>query len=327
MIFSTMISSGRISVSLPMRLPTLLTIALLAVSGPVMGQFVPPGISPTETQQIADGLYTFRWGAYRSLFMVTSEGVIATDPISPEAAIAYRQAIAAVTDKPVRYVVYSHAHWDHARGGRIFKQEGAKFIAQERCVNNFLESPNADIVMPDITFRDTYSVELGGTSLDLYYFGPSHGTCLIVMVPRPHKMIYTVDLVTPRPAGGGYLPWDPQVADFQFFNAPQYLRAVEQLAKKQKLDTVIGAHLVPLPQGKGQFVGAGPTGPIETISQRREFWETLMKAVKTEMDAGTESFMVSNKMDLSPWQNIRGFNKRKFKQLVNRIASYYAIGK
>ena len=290
-------------------------------------QFVPPGIAPTELEQLADDLYTFRYGPYRSLFMVTTEGVIATDPISPEAAVEYRAAIASVTDLPVKFVVYSHAHWDHARGGQIFKDEGATFVAQERCVQNFAESPNADIVPPDVTFTESHSVELGGTTLDLYYFGPSHGTCLIVMVPRPHKMIYTVDLVTPRPAGGGYLPWDPQVADFQFYNAVENLRAVEELAEREKLETIIGAHLVPLPQGKGQFGPAPTTGPIAQISERRQFWEALMSAVKTEMDSGTESFMVSSRMDLSPWADTRGFNKRKFKQLVDRVAAYYAIGK
>ena len=52
-----------------------------------------------------------------------------------------------------------------------------------------------------------------------------------------------------------------------------------------------------------------------------------MRAVKTEMDNGTQSFMVSSKLDLTPWEGIRGFNKRKFKLLVDRVAAYHAIGK
>ena len=294
---------------------------------PVFAQFVPPGIPTTATDKLADDLYAFRYGPYRSLFMVTSEGVIATDPISPEGAIAYRAAIAKITDQPVKFVVYSHAHWDHARGGQIFKDEGATFIAQERCVDNWRDSPNPDIVPADITFKDQYQVELGGQSLDLRYFGPNHGTCMIVMVPRPHKMLYTVDILTPRPAGGGYLPWDPQVADFQFYNIIQSLQAIEQFAAEEGLDTITGAHLVPLPTGKGQFKGAAPTGPISSIGERWRFWEGLLTAVKAEMDSGTESFMVSGRLDLTPWQDTRGFNKRKFKQLVDRVAAYYAIGK
>ena len=290
-------------------------------------QFVPPGISTSETEKLADGLYTFRYGAYRSLFMVTNAGVIATDPISPEAAKEYRAAIKAITDLPVKYLVYSHAHWDHARGGQIFKDEGAQFIAQERCVPNMQASPNPDVILPDITFSNTYRVELGDAALDLYYFGPSHDTCLIVMIPRPHKMIYTVDIVTPRPAGGGYLPWDPQVADFHFYNAVEMLRAVEKLVADEEIEQVIGAHLVPLPQGKGKFSAAPATGPVVQIAERRQFWEQLMAAVKAEMDSGTESFMVANRLDPTPWEQLPGYNRNKFKQLVDRIAAYYAIGK
>jgi len=290
-------------------------------------QFVPPGIATVETEQLADGLYTFRYGAYRSLFMVTDAGVIVTDPLSPEAAKEYRAAIKTITDLPVKYVVYSHAHWDHARGGKIFKDEGAQFIAQQRCVTNMQESPSPDVVLPDITFEDSYRLELGNAALDLYYFGPSHDTCLIVMIPRPHKMIYTVDILTPRPAGGGYLPWDPQVADFHFYNAVEMLRAVEKLVADENIEQVIGAHLVPLPQGKGKFIAAPTTGPVVQITERRQFWEQLMAAVKAEMDSGTESFMVANRLDPGPWEQLPGYNRNKFKQLVDRIAAYYAIGK
>jgi glyoxylase-like metal-dependent hydrolase (beta-lactamase superfamily II) len=301
-------------------------LVLSLFSGAVAAQLLPKGIDNVKTEEIAENLYGFRFGPYRSLFMVTSGGVIVTDPLSPEAAVEYRKAVAEVTDLPVKYVVYSHAHWDHSRGGQIFKDEGATFISQERCVDVWRESPNIDVVPPDITFRDTYSVRLGGQSLDLYYFGPSHGTCLVVMIPRPHKMIYTVDIVTPRPAGGGYLPWDPQVADFHFYNAVQALKAVEGLGEREGLEQVIGAHVVPI-VGAGRLVAAPPSGPIVQIRERREFWEGLMRAVAAEMDRGTPSFLVSGRLDLSPWEDRRGFQKRKFKILVDRVAAYYAIGR
>jgi hypothetical protein len=52
-----------------------------------------------------------------------------------------------------------------------------------------------------------------------------------------------------------------------------------------------------------------------------------MMAVKAEMDSGTESFMVANRLDPAPWEKLPGYNRNKFKQLVDRVAAYYAIGK
>ena len=83
---------------------------------------------------------------------------------------------------------------------------------------------------------------------------------------------------------------------------------------------------MPIP-GDGGLVAAPPTGPVVQIRERREFWEGLMAAVKAEMDRGTPSFLVSNRLDLSPWEDIRGFQKRKFRILVDRVAAYYAIGR
>jgi hypothetical protein len=58
----------------------------------------PPAAPPAkfETTKVADGVYTFRYLFHRNVFLVTSDGVIATDPISPDAAAA-RGSMAALT--------------------------------------------------------------------------------------------------------------------------------------------------------------------------------------------------------------------------------------
>ena len=83
----------------------------------------------TSVKEIGNGLYVFRWWVYRNFFLVTDEGVIVADPINPKAAGLMREEIRKVTDKPVKYVIYSHNHHDHISGGTVFKEEGATFIA------------------------------------------------------------------------------------------------------------------------------------------------------------------------------------------------------
>lgn len=68
------------------------------------------------------------------MFIVTPKGVIATDPIGryrPEAVTAYLAEIKKVTDQPVKYLIYSHAHFDHIAGGKPFKDQGAIVIAHK----------------------------------------------------------------------------------------------------------------------------------------------------------------------------------------------------
>ncbi|HSG64306.1 MAG TPA: MBL fold metallo-hydrolase, partial [Gammaproteobacteria bacterium] len=69
---------------------------------------------------ISGGVYQARNSFHGTVFLVTSEGIVLADPLSPDFAIWLRNELDARFDVPVRYVVYSHHHWDHAGGGSVF---------------------------------------------------------------------------------------------------------------------------------------------------------------------------------------------------------------
>ena len=115
----------------------------------------------TSVKNIGDGLYVFRWWVYRTFFLVTDEGVIVADPLNPKAAKLLQKEIRKATDKPVKYVVYSHNHHDHISGGSIFKEEGATFIAHKNVLKELGDHPHPLTPLPDITFEDSYTVKLG----------------------------------------------------------------------------------------------------------------------------------------------------------------------
>jgi hypothetical protein len=99
------------------------------------------------------------------MFVVTPEGVIATDPIGERrpAAAAYIAEIRKITQAPIRYVVYSHSHYDHIAGGKPFKDLGSTFVSHWR-TKQLLEKRNApDIVIPDLVVTDSGGkLQLGG---------------------------------------------------------------------------------------------------------------------------------------------------------------------
>ena len=75
-----------------------------------------------------DNVYVFRYQGHQSMFVVTQAGVIATDPIGlgrPQAVTTYIDEIKKVTSQPIKYVIYSHSHYDHIAGGKPFKDLGA----------------------------------------------------------------------------------------------------------------------------------------------------------------------------------------------------------
>ncbi len=157
----------------------------------------PPLFSTTKVDG-TDNVYIFRYQGHQSMFVVTKAGVIVTDPIGlrrPQAVTTYIDEIKKVTSQPVKYVIYSHSHYDHIAGGKPFKDLGAKFIAHKNAKAQLVRFPTADVVMPDELVNNKRTLELGGTTLELLYVGRNHSDNSLVMRLPKEKIIFTVDFV------------------------------------------------------------------------------------------------------------------------------------
>ena len=137
------------------------------------------------------------------MFIVTPKGVIATDPIGryrPEAVTAYLDEIKKITDKPVKYLIYSHAHFDHIAGGKPFKDQGAVVIAHKNAKAHFEMAKKQgalldSVVMPDQVVDNKKTITLGGTTLELIYVGRNHSDSSLVMRLPKEKLIFVVDFI------------------------------------------------------------------------------------------------------------------------------------
>ncbi len=162
------------------------------------GQAAPrPQIATTKVPG-TENVYIFRNGNNQSIFVVTNEGVIATDPVAygrPQGGATYIEEIKKVTDKPIKYLVYSHHHFDHITGGMPFKDAGAKIVAHKR-VNERLAVQNDAATPPaDETFDKKRTITLGGTALELTFVGLNHSDSTLVMRLPKEKVLFVVDLL------------------------------------------------------------------------------------------------------------------------------------
>ncbi len=187
----------------------LATVLVLAIGVPVFAQ-----TPPFETRKITDSVYIFRFGGHQSVFVVTPDGVIATDPIGylrPQAVTTYIAEIRKITSAPIKYVVYSHHHYDHIAGGRPFKDLGATFIAHRNAKTRLEALKYPDAVIPDVTVDDRHAIELGGVRVELHYVGRNHSDNSLVMLIPKDKILFTVDFIPIetvqfRDLPDGYLP-------------------------------------------------------------------------------------------------------------------------
>ena len=253
-------------------------LAIPGLAGSAVAQA--PGMKLFETTKVADGVYTFRFGIHRNIFVVTSEGVIATDPISPKAAKMMMGEIRKITKQPVKYVIYSHNHWDHIAGGKVFKDAGAKFVSHANCVPFFKASPNPAVVVPDETYSGArHVVKLGGRTVELHYFGRNHGNCMTVMRLPKENILFIVDIVSPQRVAALYMP---------DFHPRQWVRSLREI---EKLDFV---RIIP---GHGP-----PSAPASAVREQREYLEDLMAAVRKAMKTEPNPFKMMQSLKLAKYE-------------------------
>ena len=167
-----------------------------------LAQAQQPQIATTKVEG-TDNVYIFRNGNHQAMFVVTKDGVIATDPVAygrPNGGKQYLDEIKKVTDKPVKYLIYSHHHYDHIAGGQAFKDAGAKIIAHRRAKERLAQLKDPATPLPDEVVSDRgRTIKLGGTSLELKYVGINHSDSTLVMRLPKEKILFVVDLL---PVGG-----------------------------------------------------------------------------------------------------------------------------
>jgi glyoxylase-like metal-dependent hydrolase (beta-lactamase superfamily II) len=249
----------------------------------------PPQITTTKVDG-TDNVYIFRYGGAQSPFIVTPAGVIATDPISlRRPAKPYIDAIQAVTKAPIKYVIYSHSHYDHIAGGKPFKDLGATFVAHKNAKARLMQLKPADIVIPDQTVDGAKkNITLGGTTLELNYVGKNHSDSTLVMRLPKEKIIFTVD-------------WVP-IMGIQFRGmADNYLPETEEALKKviaMDWDRLIPGH--PSPR----------LGTKDDAKADLEYLQDLSAAVKKAVDEGKNYDQAKEAIQLpkyESWPNYKNF--------------------
>ncbi|MBI2188418.1 MAG: MBL fold metallo-hydrolase [Acidobacteria bacterium] len=203
----------------------------------------PPPLN-VQVEKVANGLYSLAAAGTRSLAVEFRDHVVMLEgPTSDARSAAVNEMVRkTIPDKPIRYVVNTHAHYDHAGGLRQYVAEGITVITHESNKPFFekawarprtLESdPLAKSPKPPMieTVADKRMLTDGAQTVELYYHkGNGHHTgTLIAWLPRERILMYG-DAYNP-PAGDEIRT--PE-------RGPEYARQLVDLVEQQlKLNPV-----------------------------------------------------------------------------------------
>jgi glyoxylase-like metal-dependent hydrolase (beta-lactamase superfamily II) len=201
-------------------LPTLNLTVTAVRANPAVDIEVPADIRnepvPVKSEKVADGVwYITGVSAYSVLIEMKDYLIVVEAPHGEQRSIAVMaETKKLVPNKPIRYLVNTHHHFDHAAGVRTYAAEGVTIVTHE--VNRpYFEraAANTWTLAPDRlakskkkpvfqTMGDNMVLTDGARSVELYQIlGNPHHDGIIMAYLRKEKLLIEADVYTPSPAG------------------------------------------------------------------------------------------------------------------------------
>lgn len=157
------------------------------------------------TTEIADGIHYATEGWYFMLVAEHDDGLIVVDapPTIGSDFLGNNilNAVGEISDKPVTHLIYSHHHRDHIGSANVFPSD-ATIIAQSECASFVVTANDPQRPAPTITFEDSYTLEVGGQTLQLDYHGDIHCPGNLFIYAPSQRILMNVDVIFP-----GWVPF------------------------------------------------------------------------------------------------------------------------
>ena len=234
----------------------------------------PQGPPTRSITRITGDLYRVQNNDHYTVFLVTPAGIILADPINVDLANwLERQLAERFPNTPVRYVLYSHHHQDHASGAAVFN-DTAELVAHENFAAGLKASAGqneaaakryAAVVPPESTYTGRRTITLGGKTVQMIHPGrTAHAADFTVLYFPAERVVFGVDFMSAKMVpGSNTLANGASIAEY-----------VEAIKAVEALDFAIAAP------------GHGVTGTKADIVAHRQYFESLAARVAAGIKAG-----------------------------------------
>ena len=188
----------------------------LAVSVPDAVKSATPPQIRVASQKLGDGIWFVGGGSHNSMVVeFPSYITVIEGPLNEGRSTAViAEAKKLVPNKPIKYLINTHAHFDHSGGVRTYVAEGATIITQEMNVPYYQKAWSAPRTLdPDamakgnkeanfLGVKEKYVLKEGNQEVDIYHENGSmhNGGMLICYFPKD-KILEEVDDFTPDQPG------------------------------------------------------------------------------------------------------------------------------
>jgi glyoxylase-like metal-dependent hydrolase (beta-lactamase superfamily II) len=161
-------------------------------------------------KEITEDLYVINYrGANYTIYSCT-DGLLVVDTGYPGAAAGIDSIIKAEFNKPIKYIVNTHLHFDHVGGNKILSADGAVIISHENTRKRMLKEwklpefpggfkyrtipPYTKESLPKICFSDSINIHFNDEIIKLIHMPEGHSDGDIIVYFQKANVIHTGDL-------------------------------------------------------------------------------------------------------------------------------------
>ena len=316
-------------------------VAVLVTASQALGQA--PAAPRRSIEHVNGAVYSATNNNHRTVFLVTPDGIILGDPINADFSRWLKAELATRFNVPVRYVVYSHHHWDHASGGDVFA-DTARFVGHANMLSHLAMPPASTtlsqvvgqyqpVAKADANRNGVIDKTEGPANFDAFDAnrdGVLSGAEVVrgpVSFVRPPELTYT-DRMQIRLGGKRVdVSWVGEMnhsrdSSFIAFPDDSVLFMVDFVSFRrlpnQEMDYENGQWpewMTAIKKGEElaagfKFVatGHGPVGTVKDITAWREYFETLESAVAAGIKAGQTLEQMQQNIKMAEYSHWDGFN-------------------
>jgi cyclase len=160
-----------------------------------------------KAQKVADGVYMLSGAGGNIGVSVGDDGIVIVDDQFAPLAPKIQAALKGITDKPVRFILNTHYHFDHTGGNQEFTKTGSTIIAHENVRKRLAagagtkrfgpQPPAPKDAMPVITFDNQATVHLNGEDIRALHFPNGHTDGdSVIFFPKANVVHMGDDFVT-----------------------------------------------------------------------------------------------------------------------------------
>jgi len=257
------------------RAAPMLFAAALALAAPAAAQGPDFEKVQIKTEKVAEGIWVLAGAGGNIAVSAGADGVFLVDdewaPMTPKV----KAAVAAISDRRLRFILNTHWHPDHTGGNKDLGEAGALIVAHDNVrlrmsTDQFIEAmgmkfaPSPARALPVVTFNDAVTLHLNGDDVEAFHVPPAHTDGDAIVHFRRAGVVHMGDL---------------------FFNG---MYPFVDLSSGGSFEGYIAAADRALALGEGTRIipGHGPVGTRADLRAYRDMLVTVRDRVKPLVQAG-----------------------------------------